>query len=79
MRYAKKLLSPIPYRLQHCSQAQDTAATGFIDDVAWADTTEEMCIKLQEALRMGFQSCIHLRARQVPTHPLHQSNIQDRH
>ena len=53
-------LSPILYLfynadlLEHCCQAQDTAATGFIDDVsilAWADTTDETCRKLQEALQ----------------------------
>lgn len=51
-------LSPILYLfynadlLERCCQAQDTAATGFIDDVAilaWADTTEETCRMLQTA------------------------------
>lgn len=33
---------------------QNTTATGFIDDIAilaWADTTEETCCKLQQALQ----------------------------
>ncbi|OHE90236.1 zinc knuckle [Colletotrichum orchidophilum] len=52
-------LSPILYLfynadlLERCNQGQETLTTGFIDDVAilaWADTTEEACRKLQEAL-----------------------------
>ncbi|KAJ6436234.1 reverse transcriptase [Purpureocillium lavendulum] len=52
-------LSPILYLfynadlLDRCNQADDTAATGFIDDVAilaWANTTEETCKLLQTAL-----------------------------
>ncbi|KAK4071132.1 hypothetical protein Purlil1_13494 [Purpureocillium lilacinum] len=53
-------LSPILYLfynadlLDRCSQDENTAATGFIDDVAilaWANTTEETCTLLQAALR----------------------------
>nr|XP_036581842.1 zinc knuckle [Colletotrichum truncatum]KAF6790285.1 zinc knuckle [Colletotrichum truncatum] len=52
-------LSPILYLfynadiLDRCNQGQETLATGFIDDVAilaWAETTEETCRKLQDAL-----------------------------
>lgn len=53
-------LSPILYLfynadlIDRCSQDENTAATGFIDDVAilaWAKTTEETCTLLQAALR----------------------------
>ncbi|KAL3952738.1 hypothetical protein ACCO45_012681 [Purpureocillium lilacinum] len=53
-------LSPILYLfynadlLDRCKQDENTAATGFIDDVdilAWAKTTEETCTLLQAALR----------------------------
>ncbi|KAJ6439009.1 reverse transcriptase [Purpureocillium lavendulum] len=53
-------LSPILYLfynadlLDRCNQDENTAAMGFIDDVAilaWAKTTEETCTLLQAALR----------------------------
>ncbi|WQF90359.1 Putative reverse transcriptase domain, ribonuclease H domain, ribonuclease H-like superfamily [Colletotrichum destructivum] len=53
-------LSPILYLfynadlLDSCNEAEDTTATGFIDDVAIlavGNSTEETCRKLQEALR----------------------------
>ncbi|PWI64598.1 hypothetical protein PCL_09492 [Purpureocillium lilacinum] len=53
-------LSPILYLfynadlLDRCKQDENTAATGFIDDVAilaWAKTTEESCTLLRAALR----------------------------
>ncbi|KAG6979819.1 RNA-directed DNA polymerase from mobile element jockey [Fusarium oxysporum f. sp. conglutinans] len=55
-------LSPILYLfcnadlIEKCGELDDTATTGFIDDVAiltWADSTEETRKKLQEALHIA--------------------------
>jgi ribonuclease HI len=52
-------LSPILYifynsdLIEECDAGDDTAATGYIDDaaiLAWGDTTEETCAKLESAL-----------------------------
>lgn len=52
-------LSPILYifynsdLIEECDSGDDTAATGYIDDaaiLAWGDTTEETCAKLETAL-----------------------------
>ncbi|KAH7462407.1 hypothetical protein FOMA001_g18559 [Fusarium oxysporum f. sp. matthiolae] len=57
-------LSPILYLfynadlIEKCGELDDTATTGFIDDVAiltWADSTKETCKKLQEALHIAEQ------------------------
>lgn len=52
-------LSPILYifynsdLIEQCNSGEDTSATGYIDDaavLAWGDTTEETCAKLEAAL-----------------------------
>jgi len=57
-------LSPILYTfynadlIEKCNLADDTSATGFIDDVAiltWGDTTAETCTKLRGALQIAEQ------------------------
>ncbi|KJK76179.1 hypothetical protein H634G_08585 [Metarhizium anisopliae BRIP 53293] len=57
-------LSPILYifynadLIERCNLAEDTTATGFIDDVAiltWGDNTTETCAKLQCALQTAEQ------------------------
>ncbi|KAJ3453598.1 hypothetical protein MRS44_017845 [Fusarium solani] len=57
-------LSPIFYifynadLIEKCNLADDTSATGFIDDVAiltWGDTTAETCTKLRGALQIAEQ------------------------
>lgn len=57
-------LSPILYifynadLIENCNLADDTTATGFIDDVAiltWGDTTTETCNKLQGVLQAAEQ------------------------
>ncbi|KID81777.1 pol-like protein [Metarhizium guizhouense ARSEF 977] len=85
-------LSPILYifynadLIERCNLAEDTTATGFIDDVAiltWGDTTTETCAKLQCALQTAEQwaknSCLSLLTKQVPAHALHKGTHESRH